>query len=288
MKFAFETTVKVTEPFLFTGFTMKDVSEDKGNKVRIKIDDSTRERVIKNGSDWQDQWLDVSHYMGKTVTITIEADGRGDGTVVLGDFGLSPGYEKESALYERLMILHKKELDFLEYKESYEGIHLYENRNVMDRAFVLHEAKALNGLNIIIRELQNGINFREVGIVTEVPSHMREKVPASLAGEDKVEMDIVMIKKYASDEVAMEVESRGGLLVLSDLYYPGWKVKVNGREEEVIEVFGLLRGVIIKGGKNDVLFYYRPISLYVGILISVTTYILWILFLYFRGRKEHF
>ncbi len=78
------------------------------------------------------------------------------------------------------------------------------------------------------------------------------------------------------------MESKGRLLVLSDLYYPGWKVKVNGREEEVIEVFGLLRGVIIKSVKSDVLFYYRPMSLYVGMIISVTTFILWMVYLYFH------
>lgn len=71
--------------------------------------------------------------------------------------------------------------------------------------------------------------------------------------------DKITMKKYIADEVAMEVESSGGLLVLSDLYYPGWKVKVNGQQETIVRAFGLFKGVFIKGGGVRSCFIIAPL-----------------------------
>ncbi|MEW6416500.1 MAG: hypothetical protein AB1480_00045 [Nitrospirota bacterium] len=331
-RFAFETKLRITEPFIFAGFTMKDAPEGTSSTIRIKTDNGIADFAIKAGEGWKDQWLDVSRYLGKVINITIESDGGGEGRIALGDFGPSPGIEKERILYDKLLELHQKELDSLKYMWIFEGLHLYENTNVMSRAFVLHKAEAVNDLGKVIKKLQEGIDFRKVGIISDITHDMssrmpelflgetlmsqrfskehenyhpplispvkggkhtppplsRGELPSPTRGEDKGEGDIVIIKEYAPDKIALEVESNGGILVISDLYFPGWKVMVNGREEEVIEVFGLLRGVIIEGGKSDVLFYYRPMSLYVGMVVSMTTFIAWILFLYFKGRRKHF
>ena len=293
MKFVFETRLKVSEPFIFAGFALKDVPNDTTAKVRITVGKRVTEFVAKNGG-WNDQWLDLTPYMGKAVTVTVEGEGSGGGNIALGDFGLSPGYRKENTLYDGLLALHKRELDFLRYKGSYEGIHIYENTNVMDRAFVLHHADVTGGLDDVIKELQEGINFREVGLVD---ADGYKKVKASgLFSENESNLPVlppngpasekVSIKKYTADEISLEVESKGGLLVLSDLYYPGWRVKINGRDESVLKVFGLLRGVPIKSGRSDVVFTYRPVSLYIGIIISAVTFVLWLSYLYFRRRKK--
>jgi uncharacterized membrane protein YfhO len=150
----------------------------------------------------------------------------------------------------------------------------------MDRAFVLHKTKAVRNLDEVIRELQGGINFREIGLVTNVTpaafSRMKDTLIEKADPVGSIADDKVIIKKYGSREIILEVESRGGLLVLSDLYYPGWKVKVNGREEELINVFGLLRGVIIGKGKSEVLFSYHPDSLYAGAAVSAAALVAWI------------
>ncbi|HXX81139.1 MAG TPA: hypothetical protein VEI46_06290 [Thermodesulfovibrionales bacterium] len=284
LKFAFETRLRASEPFVFTGFALKDVPKGAEAKIKITIENRVAELNIREGV-WKDQWFDISAYSGKVITIKIEGIGDGDGQMALGDFGLSPGHERERIIYDNLLTLHKKEFDFLKYRGAYEGIHIYENTNVMDRAFVLHRIKPVGNLNDVIRELQEGSDFRQIGLVTP---------PLSKAGneEDLSPLpkgggpDRVMIKKYASDEAVLEVESGGGLLVLSDLYYPGWKVRVDGKEARIIKAFGLLRGVGIGGGKVEVLFYYRPVSLYAGSIISVMTFAAWIAFFIISRRKD--
>jgi hypothetical protein len=302
-KFRFETRLKVTEPFLFAGFAMKDAPKNSAARVRIVVNGRVTEVPIKIEEGWSDQWLDISAYSGKVIDIAVESDGNGDGTIVLGDFGLTPGDEREKVIYEKLLALHNKELVFLKYKGAHEGLHIYQNTNVMDRAFILHKAKAVKGLSETINELQEGLDFRQTGILTEDdrPSVTTSNVGANSdiphipvidlngekgKGKDEFPDDKVEIRKYAPDEIAMQVESNGGLLVLSDLYYPGWKVKVNGREDKIVKAFGLLRGVVIGKGRNEVIFCYRPLSLYAGIIISLTTFIVWILILIFRTVKK--
>ncbi len=298
MRFTFETRLRITEPFIAAGFTLTDVPKGSAASVKMKVKDRIVEASIGEGS-WKDQWLDVSDYIGKFVTLRIEGTNSGTGRIVVGNVGLSPGPEKEGVLYNNLLMLHKKEFDILRYLGEYEGMHIYENSNVMSRAFMLHRVKAAKDLDDTIRQLQEGLNFREVGLVTShalLSADGKGSKGLSLldgenpsvgrtSQEDGSEGDKVVIKKYTPEEIAIEVSSKGGLLVLSDLYYPGWKVKVNGRESRIVKVFGLFRGVLVGGGKTEVLFYYRPMSLYAGFIISILTFITWSVILMASRKK---
>jgi uncharacterized membrane protein YfhO len=64
------------------------------------------------------------------------------------------------------------------------------------------------------------------------------------------------------------------MLVLTDLYYPGWRAEVNGEEAEVFRVNGLVRGVAVKAGSSSVIFSYRPASFRAGVVIFLVTAVL--------------
>ncbi len=59
-------------------------------------------------------------------------------------------------------------------------------------------------------------------------------------------------------------------LVLSELYYPGWQVTVDGRSAQIQPYAGLLRSVIVPAGTTDVVFLYRPISLMLGLIAAIS------------------
>ena len=282
MDFALETKLKVSQPFIFSGFALKDVAKDATAKVKIMVGNSTTELLIEEGH-WKDLWIDVSPHMGKVITVRMEGEGSGTGRIVLGDFGLSPGVKAEDLLSKELLVLHRKEINNIVYRGKYAGINIYENTNVMGRAFIVHKVKILDNIDHVIHELQAGADFRDVGLVTNLLPGVAERlcvISSETEEKSPVTYEKVIMNKYAADEVSLSVESKGGLLVLSDLYYPGWKVTVNGKDEDIIRVFGALRGVQIKSGKNEVLFTYRPLSFYAGIIISVATFILWMLYLF--------
>jgi uncharacterized membrane protein (UPF0136 family) len=61
------------------------------------------------------------------------------------------------------------------------------------------------------------------------------------------------------------LKARGpGLLVLSELAYPGWQVFVNEQPEEIETVENLLRGVQLPEGEHTVKFVFHPVSVYTG------------------------
>lgn len=88
------------------------------------------------------------------------------------------------------------------------------------------------------------------------------------------------------------LDSQGpGLLVLSEVYYPGWQVTVDGRLAEIIPVEGVFRGVILPTGKHEVVFQFRPISFFAGMTISLVTLlaasVLWLRKTLTRTKKDH-
>jgi len=49
-----------------------------------------------------------------------------------------------------------------------------------------------------------------------------------------------------------------GLLVLSEVAYPGWRVRVDGAPAELRTPAGVLRGVLLPAGGHTVEFSYTP------------------------------
>ncbi len=69
-----------------------------------------------------------------------------------------------------------------------------------------------------------------------------------------------------------------GLLVLSDLFYPGWTAEVasaDGRREQVpiLRTNRIMRGVALPAGTHRVEFVYRPASFYAGAVVSLCAWL---------------
>ncbi len=72
----------------------------------------------------------------------------------------------------------------------------------------------------------------------------------------------VTIRNYRRNSVEIEVETdRAGVLVLHDIYYPGWKVYVDGQPQAVLRTNLLFRGVEVPPGRHHVAFRFEPLSL---------------------------
>jgi hypothetical protein len=64
----------------------------------------------------------------------------------------------------------------------------------------------------------------------------------------------------------IEIQAQGpGLLVLSEIAYPGWRVRVDGVPQPLEIVDGLFRAVRLLPGWHEVVFEYRPLSLWLGL-----------------------
>ena len=68
-----------------------------------------------------------------------------------------------------------------------------------------------------------------------------------------------------------------GILVLSEIYYPGWVAYVDGIRHEIEPAYDVLRSVSLEDGTHDVYFKFRPISIYAGLVLAALgwIYTLW-------------
>lgn len=70
------------------------------------------------------------------------------------------------------------------------------------------------------------------------------------------------IVSYESERIVIDVESDSdGLLVLHDLYYPGWEARVDGSPAPIVKANILFRGVPATKGRHRIEFVFRPFSL---------------------------
>jgi hypothetical protein len=59
-----------------------------------------------------------------------------------------------------------------------------------------------------------------------------------------------------------------GLVILSDLYYPGWELTIDGRPSPIYRVNRLMRGAAVPAGAHHLIYSYAPRSFRVGRFVS--------------------
>jgi len=102
--------------------------------------------------------------------------------------------------------------------------------------------------------------------------------PTSDLGEDIVPVEIANWNPNHIDILA----EGPGLIVLSEIYYPGWRIHVDGRLTEAGPVAGILRGVELADGAHSIQFEFRPVSVYLGLGLCLFGFV-WLGFT--RSRK---
>lgn len=78
------------------------------------------------------------------------------------------------------------------------------------------------------------------------------------------------ITQYSPNAVGVTAAGPG-ILVLSEIAYPGWKVFVDGDRKEMVRPYALLRGVEIGPGNHQIRFTFRPASVAWGLAVSLAT-----------------
>jgi hypothetical protein len=90
------------------------------------------------------------------------------------------------------------------------------------------------------------------------------------AGTDK---SMSAITQYRPNDVQVNVNGPGGVLVLTDQYYSGWRATVDGQPADLYRADTVFRAVCVPAGDHVVRFEYRPLSLYIGMIISAISWL---------------
>lgn len=69
----------------------------------------------------------------------------------------------------------------------------------------------------------------------------------------------VTLTKYEPNELHYDISSKtGGVVVFSEIYYPGWTCTVDGKDTEVGRVNYVLRAIAVQPGSHKVVMEFRP------------------------------
>ncbi|MDP3046899.1 MAG: YfhO family protein, partial [Chloroflexota bacterium] len=74
------------------------------------------------------------------------------------------------------------------------------------------------------------------------------------------------------DRLRLDVQSSTqAMVVVSELYYPGWRATVDGTETPIYRADHALRAVMVPAGRHSVEMVFNPLSFRMGAVISLAT-----------------
>jgi uncharacterized membrane protein YfhO len=126
---------------------------------------------------------------------------------------------------------------------------IYENLNVVPRAFFAKIVKKANNKDQAIALMFSGsFNPKTIVVVEGAGNELGEMMELAIGK--------VNIINYSENKVVIKTENqKTGFLVLTDSFYPTWRVSIDGKISKIYRTDYNLRGVIVPGGKHVVEFY---------------------------------
>jgi len=168
-----------------------------------------------------------------------------------------------------------------------EDVQILRNRDAFPRAWVVHEARfkaPVVGLTRSERkETMEEILFANDPFWTDPDrtfydarriAWIETDDRASLAGfvskTAPMAGDSVAVVEQAPGRVVLDARlARPGLVILADVFYPGWKLTVDDRPAPILRANRLMRGAAVAEGRHRLVYTYDPASFKIGAAVSV-------------------
>jgi hypothetical protein len=91
-----------------------------------------------------------------------------------------------------------------------------------------------------------------------------------LSGMQVIPSETVRVTYPSPQETVLEVNLESpGLVILSDVYYPGWELTIDEIPARVYRVNGAMRGAGVSTGHHRLVYTFRPLSVRLGAFVSI-------------------
>lgn len=146
-------------------------------------------------------------------------------------------------------ILSLAEIDMQNLEKVFEEneTKVYENKGYIDKAFFIERTiGAENKYDSIEKLYEQKSNLDKVAIIEGEKYNDYNRIWTVGKAE---------VASYEANRIVINVESDGdGFLVLTDSFYPTWRVEVDGVSSEIWRVNYNFRGVVVSSGSKEVIF----------------------------------
>ena len=189
---------------------------------------------------------------------------------------LNPKVQSLLNLLNVKYVLTAEPLDLPGYVYVQDGLahsKLYENRDVLPRAFLVRNYQVLENEEEFARAYIDLTFDPENTILLEKePTRFLELTKKPIMPELK---SAVRVITYENNRMVLEVSTpEAALLFTSEAYYPGWKAYVDDREEEILRANYVFRAIPVGPGSHRIEVVYQPWSFKVGLAMSLLTLVI--------------
>jgi hypothetical protein len=152
-------------------------------------------------------------------------------------------------------------------EESESQVRVYVLGDPFPRAWVTHAVEIIRDTDSVLARLSaDEFDLRQVAVAAE---------PINVAPPGPTEGSTARVVAFTSNEITIEVTAAAdGLLVLSEIYYPGWRASVDDQPVPVVRADQVLRGISVPAGHHIVKVWYAPNSARLGLIITALALIL--------------
>ena len=138
----------------------------------------------------------------------------------------------------------------------WQDVYLYRNEDVFPQAWIAFDMAIFSDVDSLFEGMTtaSNVDLREKAYLLA-----SETESLSLVNAPDLATGSVIIDTYHPDRIKFDVDaSQAGILVYPDNNSSGWKVEINGKQSELLNVYGTFKGVVIPKGSSEVIMYYRP------------------------------
>lgn len=155
-------------------------------------------------------------------------------------------------------------------------VFLYKNRLSKGRLQFFDNVSKVSTYAELFKEFSTD-NFDTAYIEESLKMSRRSGSPGSFKYRILVDSnDIFKVKTESSKE---------GLLVYASMYYPGWKIYVDGKRSRILRANLFFFGTDLKKGSHTVEFRFEPHYFYVGVFVTIATVTLAAMFYWLKKRS---
>ncbi len=167
-----------------------------------------------------------------------------------------------------------------------EDFQVVRNLDAYPRAWVVHEARFKPPISGLTRDTRTEVmeeilfgddpfwrdsrrTLHDPRRVAWIESDDRAAFDGYLSGSPPLAGETVRYVAVEPQRVELEVTmARPGLVILADVFYPGWTLEIDGHEAPIFRANRAMRGAAVKEGPHRLIYTYRPRSFRLGLLGS--------------------
>jgi hypothetical protein len=162
---------------------------------------------------------------------------------------------------------------------------IFRNKAAYPRAWIVHDARWFRPLADAPSSdrdlLMGGLLFQndafwsdpnrpvlDARSIAWIETEDRQTLKAFIPGGPADPSENVVVNHSPQKVELTATLSRPGLVILADVYYPGWRLRIDGKDAPILRANRMMRAAAVAAGTHHLVYWYDPTSFWIGCRLS--------------------